>query len=344
MYFRPTKNVCDTFHPFVFFILHKYTLPYKEQALLERVGEEEEGHDLVVDEEVHHELVVMEGEHHDLVVVEELHHDLVVVERLHHDSVVKEELHHDLVVGQEEHHDLVVGQEEHHDPVVGQEEELHHDLVVKRRRRSRGGRGSRLRRLLAFQLEKERTGSPTSHLLLSLRGTDHRSNKLWSRREQALAASPLLGRRGESREGGVREVEEGEGEGKGEEGEEAGSHPQESMFATIKKPLRLFSTVAISPSTPTPSTSSPTSPPPKEFPQQFGFLPSSTPSPSPSPSPPSPTTTFPQQMGCLPFPTFSPSHPHSPPFSPPHPRNPPPGLPAPVLHWMCWSCGSPIPA
>ena len=155
------------------------------QALWKRVGEEEEGHNIVVDDEVHHELVVMEGEHHDLVVVgelhhdlvdvQELHHDLVVVEELHHEPVVEEEVHHDLVVGQEEHHDLVVGQEEHHDPVVGQVEELHHDLVVKRRRRSRGGRGSRLRRLLAFQLEKERTGSPTSHLLLSLRGTDHRS-------------------------------------------------------------------------------------------------------------------------------------------------------------------------
>merc|ERR1719319_167036 len=74
--------------------------------------------------------------------------------------------------------------------------------------------------------------------------------------------------------------------------EEAGSHPQESMFANLKKPQRLFSTVANSPSTPTPSTSSPTPPPPKEFPQQYDHLPSST----PSPFTPSPTTIFPQQM------------------------------------------------
>ena len=211
---------------------------------------------------------------------------------------------------------------------------MHHNSVVEEgRRRRRGGWSSRMRRLLQFQRRQmeERGRSPSR--LLSLRGTDPMSPGLRKLREQELSASPVLRRR--RGEVGEESVGEGMGEGRGEELEEGGSKTWERLSATLKNTSHLFSPLASStpPSAPSPS-------------------PPSTPSPS-SPSSSSPTTTppsqFPQQMGPAPFPqlthqhiTSTPPSPYYQAYTPPHTRQATPGLPAPVLRWMCRSCGSPI--
>ena len=95
-------------------------------------------------------------------------------------------------------------------------------LAQTRKRKRKGGRRSRLRRLLAFQLHLTvDEGLPLSHLLT--KGTEAKSPR--RRREQEESASPTLRRRVEEKEGvnQVGEVEEEMEELKrGEQAEEEG--------------------------------------------------------------------------------------------------------------------------
>ena len=86
------------------------------------------------------------------------------------------------------------------------------------RRRRRGGRGSRMKRVLAFQLMlTKRKGLPLSRLLTGIKETDSRDSKREEQmRLQEESASPLLKRNNIVKEDVKEEKEEESGPGKGD--------------------------------------------------------------------------------------------------------------------------------
>ena len=212
-------------------------------------------------------------------------------------------------------------------------------------RRRRGGRASRLRRLLNFHLYLMERGLPMSRLL-SQRGTETRHPRQRSRREQEVSASPCLRRGGEEvvRNGG------GGGQWMEEEEEEEEGLAVESVHAPIPtfsicSPLWPTQHLSTPPSTPP----SPSSPPPTEFPQQPGITPFPTPSLPFSPllTPPfNPPFTLPLPHTLTYTPSYTPPYtlPYSPPYTPPYtPIQPPlpfsPCGPTPGPQWVvCGKC------
>ena len=178
------------------------------------------------------------------------------------------------------------------------------------KRRRRGGRASRLRRLLRYQLYLvEKRGLPLSRLL-SQRHTDAGSPRLRNRRVQEVSASPQLRRRGEnkvrSRGGGGRGEEVREEEGEGEESSSAESvHAPKPKFSICSQ---LW---------PSPPPSTPLSAPPS-------------------------TPQIPQQPGVPPFSSFPFSYttPYTPPYTPPYSTLPSPTCgPTPGPQWVvCGRC------
>ena len=213
------------------------------------------------------------------------------------------------------------------------------------RRKRRGGKGSRLRRLLIHQLLlTERRGLPLSRLLR----TEAKSQKQ-GRREQEVSASPLLRRR--------RPESSGE-EGRGKNGEREGAKDLRGEVEERREEVRCCSrgaptgdTIILTPrgtQTEVTTTSS------QVFPQIPGTppFPHLTPPPNPSPLPVSPPYTHPY--------TLPPTHPYTLPFTPPYtppytplftpiytslpahhtpPYTPPPCGPMPGLQWLfCGGC------
>ena len=208
------------------------------------------------------------------------------------------------------------------------------------KRKRRGGKGSRLRRLLLHQLLlTERRGLPLSRLLR----TEAKSQRQ-GRREQEESASPQLRRRPESA---------GE-EGKGKNGEGEGVRETRGEVEDRREEMRCCSRGALSGeinlSTPRSTKTEATTPSPQVFPQTPGTppFPHLTPPPTPSTLPVSPPYTLPfTPPYTLPFtppstppytPLFTPMYTslpahHTPPFTPP------PCGPMPGLQWLfCGGC------
>ena len=213
------------------------------------------------------------------------------------------------------------------------------------KRKRRGGKGSRLRRLLIHQLLlTERRGLPLSRLLR----TEAKSQRQ-GRREQEESASPILRRR--------RPELSGE-EGKGKNGEREGVKDLREEVEERREEVRCCSRGAltgdINLSTPRSTKTEATTPSPQVFPQIPGTppFPHLTPPPTPSTLPVSPPYTLPFTTPyTLPLtPAFTPpySQPHTPLFTPMYtslpvyttpPYTPPPCGPMPGLQWLfCGGC------
>ena len=218
-----------------------------------------------------------------------------------------------------------------------------------RKRKRRGGKGSRLRRLLIHQLLlTERRGLPLSRLLR----TEAKSQRQ-GRREQEESASPTLRRRRPELSG-----EEGKGKNREREGVKDLREEVEERREEVRCCSRGALTGDINLSTPRSTKTEATTPSPQVFPQIPGTppFPNLTPPPTPSTLPVSPPYTLPfTPPYTLPFtPAFTP--PYTPPYSQPHtplftpmytslpvyttpPYTPPPCGPMPGLQWLfCGGC------
>ena len=206
------------------------------------------------------------------------------------------------------------------------------------RRKRKGGRGSRMRRLLVHQLLlTEKRGLPLSRLLC-LRRTEDKS-QVQGRREQEESASPILRKRRSELAGGYRKVVMKEG-GEGmrdtrEDGEEA------------REEVRGGSTGALSGdfirSTPRSTQTEVTTSLTQVYPQTPGAppFPNLTPSNTPAYTPAyTPAHTLPNTLPFTPHftPHFTPQYTSQPAYHTP-PFTPPPCGPMPGLQWLfCGGC------
>ena len=112
--------------------------------------------------------------------------------------------------------------------------------------RRRGGRGSRMRRLLAYQLQLSvEKGLPLSRLLKQ--GTDARSPKRRGRKEQEGLASPTLRKRPEVKEKEEERIETGEEEEGEVRGEAVGDTGFRASYSKSKRCYMLSSSTASRP-------------------------------------------------------------------------------------------------